>query len=54
MTASVRPDGRASVVAQHRAWQRSHPIADRRYVNLADIKRIAQRNQLAGFQSAGV
>jgi hypothetical protein len=54
MIASVRPDGRVSVVAQHRAWQHWHPIADHLYVNLADIKRITQRSQLAGFRSAGV
>ena len=41
-----RPDGRVGVVAQHRAWQREHPIADHQHVNLADLQRVARRNQL--------
>ena len=49
-----RPDGRIGVVAQHLAWQREHPIADHQHVNLADLQRVARRNQLVEPRSTGV
>jgi len=49
-----RPDRRIDVVAQHRAWQREHPIADHHHVDLADFEHVARRDQLVTPRSTEV
>ena len=49
-----RPGGRVGIVAQHGTWQRQYPIADHQHVNLADLQRVARRNQLVRPRSTEV
>ena len=48
------PDGLIGVVAQHLARQRQHSVADHHYVDIADLQRVARRNQLVGGRFDGV
>ncbi len=48
-----RPVGSIGVVAQHLAWQRQYTIAYNHYVNLADLQRVARRDQLVGRRFNG-